>query len=112
MLGNVAHIALLAAFVVAGLTAILRAARVSFPTHEEAVRRIDRVSGIPHRPASSYEDTITANADDPRTKALWHAHRARLTQALSRLLHHTSQPLTSCTNKYLFRPKTLSHSLL
>ncbi|MCK5711300.1 MAG: DUF4175 family protein, partial [Hyphomicrobiaceae bacterium] len=59
MLGNIAHIALLAVFGAAGLAALLFAVRVRFPTHDEAVRRIERVSGIPHRPASSYEDTIT-----------------------------------------------------
>ena len=57
----------------------------AFPSHEEAVRRIERVSGVPHRPASSYEDTITANAEDPRTAAIWQAHRARLAAALRRL---------------------------
>ncbi len=64
---------------------LLHAVRMPFPSHEEAVRRIERVSGVPHRPASSYEDTITANADDPRTAAIWQAHRARLAAALSRL---------------------------
>ena len=59
--------------------------RTPFPSHDEAVRRIERVSGVPHRPASSYEDTITANADDPRTAVIWQAHRARLAAALSRL---------------------------
>ena len=49
------------------------------------MRRIERVSGVPHRPASSYEDTVTANADDPRTAAIWQAHRTRLAAALSRL---------------------------
>ena len=85
MLGNIAHIALLAVFGAAGLAALLFAVRVRFPTHDEAVRRIERVSGIPHRPASSYEDTITANADDPHTKAIWQAHRVHLANVLSRL---------------------------
>lgn len=85
MLPQAAHIVLLGAFGLAGLAAVGFAARVPFPTHEEGVRRIERVSGVPHRPASSYEDTITANADDPRTTAIWRAHRARLAAALSRL---------------------------
>jgi uncharacterized protein (TIGR02302 family) len=63
----------------------LHAVRTHFPSHEEAVRRIERVSGVPHRPASSYEDTVTANADDPRTAAIWQAHRSRLAAALTRL---------------------------
>ena len=49
------------------LAALIYAARVPYPGREEAVRRIERASGMPHRPASSYEDTITANAEDPRT---------------------------------------------
>ena len=69
------HYVLLAAFALAAVAALLHAVRTPFPSHEEAVRRIERVSGVPHRPASSYEDTITANADDPRTAAIWQAHR-------------------------------------
>ena len=85
MLADPAHYVALAAFALAGVAALLHAVRVPFPSHEEAVRRIERVSGVPHRPASSYEDTITANADDPRTAAIWQAHRTRLAAALSRL---------------------------
>ena len=58
MLSDPAHYVAVAAFAVAGVAALLHAVRVPFPSHEEAVRRIERVSGVPHRPASSYEDTI------------------------------------------------------
>lgn len=79
------HVVMLAAFGLALAAALVHAVRVHVPTREEAVRRIERVSGIPHRPATSYEDTITANADDTRTLAIWQAHRARLGALLSRL---------------------------
>ena len=85
LLSDPLHYVLLAAFALAAVAALLHAVRTPFPSHEEAVRRIERVSGVPHRPASSYEDTITANADDPRTAAIWQAHRTRLAAALSRL---------------------------
>jgi uncharacterized protein (TIGR02302 family) len=85
LLGEKTHLALLAAFGIAGVAALLFAVRVPFPTREQAVRRIESVSGIPHRPASSYEDTVTANADDPRTSAIWQAHRARLAAMLAKL---------------------------
>lgn len=88
------HVAVLGAFGLAVVVALGLAARVRFPGHEEGVRRIERVSGVPHRPASSYEDTITANADDPRTKAIWQAHRARLAAALSRLRVGKPHPRT------------------
>ena len=92
LLSEPLHIALIAAFGLAALAAVVFAARVRYPTREEAVRRIERVSGIPHRPASSYEDTITANADDPRTTAIWQAHRDRLAAMLSRLRVGKPQP--------------------
>jgi len=85
LLSDPVHYLVLAAFALAAVAAILYALRTPFPTREDAVRRIERVSGVPHRPASSYEDTVTANADDPRTAAIWQAHRARLAAALARL---------------------------
>ena len=88
------HAALLAVFLIAVFAAIVFAARVRFPSRDEAIRRLERVSGIPHRPASSYEDTITANADDPRTNAIWQAHRARLAAALGRLKVGKPHPRT------------------
>ena len=89
-----AHVALLAGFAVAALAAVIYAARVNYPGREEAVRRLERASGIPHRPASSYEDTITANAEDPRTSAIWQAHRARLAAAMARLRVGPPHPRT------------------
>ena len=81
-------------FAVAALAAVIYAARVNYPGREEAVRRLERASGIPHRPASSYEDTITANAEDPRTSAIWQAHRARLAAAMARLRVGPPHPRT------------------
>lgn len=88
------HYILLGAFALAAVAAILYAIRTPFPGREEAVRRIERVSGVPHRPASSYEDTVTANADDPRTAAIWQAHRSRLAAALAKLRVGPPQPRT------------------
>lgn len=92
MLSDAAHYAVLALFGVAGVGALIHILRTPFPPRDEAVRRIERVSGVPHRPASSYEDTVTANADDPRTAAIWQAHRARLAAALAKLKVGPPQP--------------------
>jgi len=92
MLSDTAHFLLLGVFGIAGIGALVHMARTPFPSRDEAVRRIERISGVPHRPASSYEDTITANADDPRTAAIWQAHRARLAAALARLRVGPPQP--------------------
>ena len=79
------HYAVLGAFALAALGALVYAARIPWPTREEAIRRIERRSGVAHRPATSYEDTLTAHSDNPVTQKLWQAHRDRLARAIERL---------------------------
>ena len=83
--GDVAHRAGLVAFALAAVAGVAFAARVQTPSREEAIRRIEARSGVPHRPASSYEDTLSAPGGDPATLLLWTAHRARLARLLDRL---------------------------
>ena len=79
------HVALMALFGALGLAAVVYAARVPWPDREEAIRRIERRSGVPHRPATSYEDTLTAFSQNVDTETLWKAHKDRLARAISRL---------------------------
>ena len=39
--------------------------RVRWPSREKAIRRVEAVSGVEERPASSYEDTLTLGAAEP-----------------------------------------------
>ena len=47
------------------------------PTVYDGLRRLDRGSGQPHRPATAIADEIAANPNDPVTTALWRAHIER-----------------------------------
>ena len=85
LLGDAAHIALLALFGAGTIAAIVHMIRVPWPSRDEAIRRIERVSGVAHRPASSYEDTLSVSGSDPATLALWQAHRERMAALLKRL---------------------------
>src|SRR5215475_1283576 len=69
-LGDFSHKLVLGLFGLAVAVALLALARVRWPSREEAIRRVEGVSGVKHRPASSYEDTLTLNAEDSRTAAL------------------------------------------
>ncbi len=102
-LGDAAHLALLAAFAAAVLAAIIYAARVPWPSRADAIRRIERVSGVPHRPASSYEDTLTASAADPATRTIWQAHRARMAALLARLRPGGPHPRTDRFDPFALR---------
>lgn len=102
-LNLIAHQATLAAFALALLGVFVWIVRVRMPDRDAAVRRVERVSGVPHRPASSYEDTLTLNAEDPRTVALWRAHKARLAQTLARLRVGTPAPRTDRRDPFALR---------
>src|SRR5690606_23666401 len=54
-LSEAGHFVLLGAFGLAALTALAWMVRTPFPTRDEGLRRIERRSAVPHRPASSYE---------------------------------------------------------
>ncbi|MFA5954990.1 TIGR02302 family protein [Hyphomicrobium sp.] len=88
------HKILLAAFGVAAAASVVYAVRIPWPTRDEAIRRIERRSGIPHRPATSYEDTLTSDAANPTTTAIWQAHRERLAKAIQRLKVGNPAPRT------------------
>ncbi|MEQ8823012.1 MAG: TIGR02302 family protein [Filomicrobium sp.] len=85
VLGDLLQKGLLGAFGLAMLGALIWAARTPWPDRDEALRRLERLSGLPHRPASSYDDTLSAGSGDPATRAIWVAHRKRLTALLERL---------------------------
>lgn len=88
------HKLALALFGLALLGALMVAARVRWPSRDAAVRRIERRSGLPHRPATSYEDTITLGSEDASTQAIWRAHKMRLAELIGRLRVGNPEPRT------------------
>jgi uncharacterized protein (TIGR02302 family) len=97
-LGFGLHTVLLGVFGLAAIAAlgfaIWPALPMQRPTRALAIRRIEQASALPHRPASSYEDTLTARSDDATTQAIWQAHRARLSALLAKLQVGPPQPGT------------------
>ena len=103
LLPELAHKVLLAVFAAALLAAIVYAGRVRIPSRAEAIRRIELVSGVKHRPASSFEDQVTGAAPDSTTAALWQAHRARLAAMLARLRVGPPHPRTDRYDPFALR---------
>ncbi|MGA7118019.1 MAG: DUF4175 family protein, partial [Hyphomicrobium sp.] len=58
LVDTLTHKILLALFAGALVGWLVYLFQIRFPSRDEAIRRIEAVSGIPHRPATSYEDTL------------------------------------------------------
>lgn len=101
------HVALLAVFAIALAASLVSMARVTWPSRDEAIRRIEHASGVRHRPATSYEDTLSAPASDPATHAIWQAHRARMAALLARLRPGKPHPRTDRFDPFAIRAAAL-----
>ncbi len=80
------HALALAAFAVAFGAAAWRAARsLRLPDINAARRRVERASGLAHRPLTVVVDRPATGEDDPAARALWQVHRERMLAVLRRL---------------------------
>lgn len=83
--GDFARVATLGLLGLALLWSLIQLVRVTMPGRIEAMRRVELVSGLPHRPAHGLHDRMSAVADDARAKALWAAEQERLFATLGNL---------------------------
>jgi uncharacterized protein (TIGR02302 family) len=73
----------LAAFVALALAALFPLFRFRWPSRGESLSRLDRGSGIRHRPATALTDTLVTQ--DPVARALWQAQRERTLASIKRI---------------------------
>ena len=69
--------------VLLALAALFPLARFRWPTREEALSRLDRGTGIRHRPATALTDTLSNK--DPIAQALWREQRERTLASIKRI---------------------------
>ncbi len=60
-----------------------RSLRFRWPTREEGLSRLDRGTGIRHRPATALTDTLASK--DPIAQALWREQRERTLASIKRI---------------------------
>ena len=70
-------------FVLLALGALFPLVRFRWPSREEGLSRLDRGSGIRHRPATALTDTLATQ--DPVALALWQAQRERTLASIKRI---------------------------
>ncbi len=89
------------------LAVAVRAWRGRLPGRRDALARLDRDSGAPHRPISSAEDALADTRADPVTRALWALHRRRLDDALGRVRLRAPSPRMVERDRYALRAGAL-----
>ena len=72
-------------------------------TRREALKRVDRASGLAHRPASVLDDTLATAGRDPSTDALWALHRRRAEAEAAKLRPGTPSPRAVELDRYALR---------
>ena len=99
-LGRMIGVALFAALFAASTFGLWRLAPLS---RRDALRRIDRASGLAHRPASVLDDTLATAGRDPSTDALWALHRRRAEAEAARLRPGQPSPRAVELDRYALR---------
>ena len=70
-------------FAVLALGALFPLIRFRWPSRQESLSRLDRGTGIRHRPATALSDTLVTQ--DPVARALWQAQRERTLASIKRI---------------------------
>ena len=77
--------------------------RLRIPTRQEGLQRLDRVSGLPHRPATAVTDNMATTAGDAFSMALWRAHLDRAAAAARGLKAGLPAPRLAARDPYALR---------
>lgn len=73
------------------------------PSRVEVLRRLDRNSGLPHRPATSIADEIAVPTHDSYAVALWRAHIERALRGTKTLKAGTPMPRLALRDPFAVR---------
>ena len=80
---------------------------VRLPGVRDALNRLDRGSGLPHRPATAITDDLAVTPKDPYSLALWNAHVERALNAARVLKSGWPSPRVARRDPYALRALVL-----
>jgi len=96
------HLGLLWAFAIAFVASLVPVLRVQAASREEALRRLEQRSGVPHRPATALQDRPAGEAG-PAARSLWQAYRRRMAAAIGKLKPGMPHPRTDRFDPFALR---------
>jgi uncharacterized protein (TIGR02302 family) len=88
-------------FLALALAALFPLFQFRWPSRQDALTRLDRGSGIRHRPATTLTDTLTTQ--DPVALALWRAQRERTLASIKRIRAGLPSPRLAIHDPWAFR---------
>jgi uncharacterized protein (TIGR02302 family) len=94
-------------FVVLTAAATVPLLLLRLPSAYDGLRRLDRASGLPHRPATAVADEIAAGRDDSVSTALWQAHLERSLRAARELRAGWPTPRVAWRDPFALRALVL-----
>ncbi len=84
-LNEISRYGLLGLFALAFLWSLKSLFQPIWPTRQAAIRRIEQVSNLAHRPVSALGDRLADETMAPQSQALWEEHRLRQLRSLDRM---------------------------
>ena len=90
-------------FVVLALAAAVPFVFVRVPAIADGLRRLDRGSGLPHRPATAIVDKLAVTPSDSYSLALWNAHVERTRAAAQSFKAGWPSPRVAARDPYALR---------
>jgi uncharacterized protein (TIGR02302 family) len=91
------------AFAILAIAAFVPFARVRAPAAAEGLARLDRRSGLQHRPATAIADELAVTPKDPYSLALWKAHVERTLAAARAFKAGWPSPRVAARDRYALR---------
>ncbi|MES0812558.1 TIGR02302 family protein [Roseibium sp. SCPC15] len=79
-------------FAAAAIWAARDLLRLSWPSREDALGRVEKASGFDHRPLSTLEDDLSVGAEDPQSRAIWELHQRRTAEAVAEIRSKAPDP--------------------
>ena len=93
----------LAIFAALAIAAVIPFFLLRMPGAPDGLRRLDRASGVVHRPATAMADALALPARDPHALALWNAHVERARRAAASLKAGRPTPRVAWRDPYALR---------
>ena len=93
----------LGAFFLLAAAAFAPLLMLRLPSRMDGLRRLDRNSGLPHRPATAMADEIAAPTEDSFSLALWRAHLERALRAAKTLKAGAPMPRLALRDPFALR---------